>query len=266
MWWSWGRNPNVFWGGVLVVVGILFLLSNLNLNFNWDVIWPVLLIAFGLWLVVSRVGRGGAVGSFDASEARDGLDRGKLELSVGAGRVEVRSAALGDQLYRIHVDHGGSQPNVRLDRATGTVSVATRFDWFLGPPRLTIDAQLSDAVPWEVSCNSRSIHGEFDLSTTPISGFACRTGASELTLSLPAPKGDVPIRVQGGAMTVHIDRPAGAAIKVHASAGAIHMRADGSGKDGIGDRDWRSTGFDSAADRYDVSISGGAVNVDVKER
>ena len=56
----WNRSPSIFWGIVLVVLGVLFLLSNLDININWSVVWPVVLIALGVWLLVARVGPGGA--------------------------------------------------------------------------------------------------------------------------------------------------------------------------------------------------------------
>jgi hypothetical protein len=46
-----------FWPAVLILVGLYFLLSNLNL-LSWlhaDIFWPVVLIALGLWLILRRV-------------------------------------------------------------------------------------------------------------------------------------------------------------------------------------------------------------------
>jgi hypothetical protein len=46
-----------FWPAVLILVGVYFLLSNLQL-LNWlraDIVWPVLLIALGLWLILRRI-------------------------------------------------------------------------------------------------------------------------------------------------------------------------------------------------------------------
>ena len=45
-----------FWPAVLVVVGVYFLLNNLNLLglLRFDVVWPVLLILLGGWLIVRR--------------------------------------------------------------------------------------------------------------------------------------------------------------------------------------------------------------------
>ena len=95
----WNRSPSIFWGIVLVVLGVLFLLSNLDINLNWNIIWPVVLIALGVWLLVARVGPGGASADVDSAEARDGLTKAKLEVAVGSGRIEVRSADIGDQLF-----------------------------------------------------------------------------------------------------------------------------------------------------------------------
>src|SRR5690348_14034151 len=102
MWWS--RNPAAFWGVVLVILGVLFLLGNLNVNIRWDLIWPIFLVALGVWLIAARIGPGGAYADVDSAEPRDGLEKAKLDVAIGAGRIEVRAAPLGDQLYRVHVD------------------------------------------------------------------------------------------------------------------------------------------------------------------
>jgi len=262
----WNRSPSIFWGIVLVVLGVLFLLSNLDINLNWNIIWPVVLIALGVWLLVARVGPGGASADVDSAEARDGLTKAKLEVAVGSGRIKVRSADIGDQLFRTHIEHAGTAPEVNLDRATGTVRISQRLDWFAGARRLRIDTQVSDAIPWEVRCSTGAIRGDFNLSTTSITAFECRTGASQVTLDVGAPKGIVPLRIEGGALTVNIARPAGAALKVEASGGAVNLHVDGSHHSGIGSRDWRSPGYDSAADRYEVTISGGALRVNISAR
>ncbi len=266
MWWS--RNPSIFWGGVLVILGVLLLLANTGVleNLNWDYVWPGVLIAIGVWLIVARIGPGGTSANLDSAEPRGELQNARLEVAIGAGRVDIRSAALGDQLYSAHLEHAGSSPEIKLDRATGTVRIAQRIDWFVGARHFRLEARLSDAIPWAVTCSTGAIRGVFDLSSGTITSFECRTGASRLELLLGNPRGVVPIRIEGGALTVDVARPQGAAMKVDASGGAVQLRADGSRQDGVGGRSWRSTGFDSAADRYEVLVSGGAVTVNVTPR
>lgn len=45
-----------FWPAVLVLVGVYFLLNNLNVLWwlRFDVVWPVLLILLGVWLIIRR--------------------------------------------------------------------------------------------------------------------------------------------------------------------------------------------------------------------
>lgn len=45
---------------VLIIVGLIFLLENLNIipGINWSVIWPVLLILAGLYMMKKKCGDG----------------------------------------------------------------------------------------------------------------------------------------------------------------------------------------------------------------
>jgi hypothetical protein len=49
------RNA-VLWGGLLVLVGVLFLLQNLGLlrGVNWNALFAVVLILLGLFLILRR--------------------------------------------------------------------------------------------------------------------------------------------------------------------------------------------------------------------
>jgi hypothetical protein len=135
----------------------------------------------------------------------------------------------------------------------------------MGARRMRLDAQLSDAIPWQVGCSTGAIRGTFDLSSIQLTRFDCQTGASRIELVLGPPKGVVPIRIQGGALTIDVVRPAGAGMKVDASGAAVQLRGDGSRQDGLGSRTWSSAGADGT-DRYELAVSGGAVTVNVSSR
>lgn len=59
-WYPWSRRGNrrgnVRTGVLLIVVGAFFLLANLGVLewLRWDLVWPVGLIVFGIWLVSRR--------------------------------------------------------------------------------------------------------------------------------------------------------------------------------------------------------------------
>ncbi len=52
------RRRGVFGGVALIVIGAVFLASNLGLFswFDWGRFWPVILIFLGLWLTFQRIG------------------------------------------------------------------------------------------------------------------------------------------------------------------------------------------------------------------
>ena len=54
----WQRRGSAFWGGgVLILIGIYFLLANLGLLhwLDWNIAWPVILIGLGVYLVARRL-------------------------------------------------------------------------------------------------------------------------------------------------------------------------------------------------------------------
>jgi Domain of unknown function (DUF5668) len=266
MWWS--RNPSIFWGGLLVVLGSLFLLANTGVlnQINWDVIWPVALIAVGLWMVAARLASGTPAMGAGGSEARNGLESCKLEIAVGSARIDVRSAALGDQLYVLRLDRSGSHPDVYFDRSTATLRISRSEGWFGWAGTARVEAQLSEQVRWQVDCRTGAVRGVFDLATAQVAGFDCKTGSSHLDLSLPAPHGLVPVHVEGGSVHLDVSRPTDAAMSVTATGAAVHLTADGVTQYGMGSREWRSTASDGASDRFELVVAGGAANVTVRRR
>ena len=45
-----GKQESLFWGVVLLIIGVLILLSNLGVAINWHFVgkfWPVIIIAIG---------------------------------------------------------------------------------------------------------------------------------------------------------------------------------------------------------------------------
>lgn len=269
MWWG---RPSYLWGGLLIVLGVLAVLANLGYlsNISWHVIWPLLLIGLGVWLIATRIvpttpdDHGGA--GFDRSDARDGLARAKLDIALGSARIDVRAAALGDQLYRAHIVHRGNPPEVELDRASGTVRISQSGNWMMGGwGRVKLEVQLNDALAWALDIHCGAVRGRIDLSTVGLAGFECHSGSTDLELSVARPAGEVPIRMEGGSVRLRLRRPAGAAVRVDASGGSIRLWADGVSQGGVGNVTWQSPGMDSSGDRYEARFAGGSLKVGLEQ-
>jgi len=138
------RTPSGWiWGGIIALVGALFLLDNLDIFvFNFAVVWPVLLIAFGVSVLVgalerSRYNLGGGthasapvIGSHAIfSENKTGSDAqdfqgGEASAIFGAARFDLRNASMTTDEARIHVDVIFGEAEVRVPETWNVISRA----------------------------------------------------------------------------------------------------------------------------------------------
>jgi len=295
------RYRNLALPALLVVAGIVALLANLNI-IQWGSLyrlldlWPVVLVlvgielmlrasvprqiasALGIAAVVVAVAAGlayVAVGppvpvgqrSLDASGPVSGVTKANLDLSFGAAQLNVHGADLGETLYRVHVDYAGNKPQVSFDAASATLTVQDSnqgFRPFFAPGgRRHADVTLDQALPWAVNLSGGASRATLDLSGVRLSGLDVSGGADSVTATLGRPAGTVTINISGGASSVTIRRPAGVPVSIHASGGANSIRLDGQHRSSLGDLDVATGGYDTATDRYEIDVSGGASNVDV---
>src|SRR6476660_4783387 len=93
-------NGRSFWALILIIAGVAFLLQNFGLlpSNAWNLLWPLVLIAFGLSFIL-RAQSGARVPAVDDALALDGATSARVTLSHGGGRLLVTSGARDDQLY-----------------------------------------------------------------------------------------------------------------------------------------------------------------------
>lgn len=138
------RTPSGWiWGGMIALVGTLFLLDNLDIFvFNFAIAWPILLIAFGVTVLVGALERnrfnvsgatsGGApvIGAHAIfSENRTGTDAkdfqgGQASAIFGAARFDLRNASMTTDEARIHVDVIFGEAEVRVPETWNVISRA----------------------------------------------------------------------------------------------------------------------------------------------
>ena len=97
----------------------------------------------------------------------------------------------------------------------------------------------------------------------PVKSLNLSGGANNINITLGRPGGAVAINISGGASSVTIHRPAGVAVSLSASGGANSVRLDDRHLASFGDSTAQTAGYDTAADRYLIDVSGGASNVSV---
>lgn len=287
-----------FWPVVLILVGIFALLVNAGIISSdrlslLEDLWPVILIVIGLELLARRILQGsagdvaavlivlvaaggamayvalapnpGATHILDASARVGNLDHASIEVDVGSARISMDGAAGEGELYRAHIEYSGPKPDVNLDKSNGKLQISqgnTSFGVFRSR-NFILDIHLNSTLPWSISANSGAATDTFQLAHVNVRSIDVNTGASREEITLGKPSGVVPITVNGGALTVHLHRPAGIPASVKVSGGAVNLDADGQQHRGIGNQSWQSAGYEGAADAYRVEINGGACTVGI---
>ena len=294
------RYRTFFWPGVLILVGVFALLINSGLVpverlDRLADLWPLVLVVIGLELLVRRgltganaelaaalivvLAIGGAaayvalgpaipVGTqvLDASGKVGNLERATARLNVGAANMTLRgSSSIGDDLFRAHIEYTGLKPDVSLDTSNGdlNISEANNSGMFFQSHRFVLDLQLNSNVSWRFAVNSGASSDTFNMSGVHIAGIEINTGASHEDITVGAPSGTVPIVINGGALNVTVHRPRGVAASAGVSGGAVTLTFDGRQGHAVGSVTAQTGAYDSATDRYEIQVNGGASNVTV---
>ena len=143
-------------------------------------------------------------------------------------------------------------------RSTGHVQISQSSGFhILGQQRFTLDLKLSSSVRWTIAVHSGAADDMYDLTKLQLTSLEDATGASRQDISLGTPKGNVPVTINGGALTVHLHRSNNTAAEVNVSGGAVSLDFDGQQHRAVGSL---SAGTE-ASDMFSIRISGGACTV-----
>jgi DNA-binding MarR family transcriptional regulator len=182
----------------------------------------------------------------------------RLLFANGAANVTLGGEAL-PELYQAHFE----PPEPQIVVQGGAVQIRYPRFLFLQRRRGTGTMTLSTAATWQIEIRSGTSRCSFDLRDLILSALAVFGGAFRLELNLGPPRGIVPIRIAGGSADVTIRRPADAATQLIVQGGAARLRLDERYAEVMYEERWQTPNYDAAADRYDVSVEGGASSLSV---
>ena len=269
-------GPSFAWPLILISLGILFLLANAG-YVTGDVwlhlaqVWPIALVLVGVdllirprsvavalvaeialvaaavvYAVAAPVALPGTA-SIVANVTRDGASQLDLDLSYGAGDLLVTGGAA--DLVNI----GSTRQDIELSRTGGSVTLRTANATFPFGLDRKWNVQLPSDLPTALKADLGAGSFTLDLSAVRLTRATISSGVSDLKLTLPHPKGDVSIRISGGASSMTISVPAGVEYAVTVDGGLTSTTGP-----------TRSVGYATAADRVSISVSAGASSIQIR--
>ncbi|HLL67847.1 MAG TPA: hypothetical protein VK453_19345 [Micromonosporaceae bacterium] len=221
----------------------------------------LLLVALVGAVVLSQSG-GGAARGHTVTAARDGAEQEEFQLISGVTSVNVRTEDLGGDLYRISTPRNSDAvPRVFSENGRIELDVTAPN----GNASTSVDVRLNSAVRWQIGLIGGSASATVDVRNAHITGVDFTGGVNRAELWLPRPQGRVAIRMAGGGneFTVHV--PNEVPSRVHIGAGASTVTIDGERHSGIAPGTaYAPTGWDQAADRYDLDATAGLATLSVE--
>jgi AcrR family transcriptional regulator len=197
-----------------------------------------------------------AVSAFsEPPAARRGPGGEAMTLAVDSGswKVLVRAAAP-DTVDIATSTGGGGAASVEI-RPKGLVLVKNRRGGDHGA------VELSPNYTWYFKIHGGTWNTVLDLSGLRVSGIELDSGAANVTCTLPAPVGVVPIRVNSGIVGVTLHRPRNTAAHAMVSSGSMRVRFDDKPIRAVTtDVQWDSA-VPMRSDRYDLAVYSGCVRV-----
>jgi hypothetical protein len=293
------RRGSLVGAVVLILVGAVLLLNNLGWTTIslWDLLqlWPVLLIAAGLdllvgrrsawasvlvlvvmlallagglWLTSSTGPIAGPPGE-QITEPLQDASRGSVEIGLGAGQLRVDSMTAPDRLLEGTVKlHRGERlaRSAQVVDATLNVTLRSQGQWttpFLVPAgQQGWSLSLSRDVPLRLVIDASVGDAAVDLRQVTLTELVTRMGVGRTTVTLPE-QGTFEARLDSGVGEIVVRVPAGLPVRVHSSTGLGTVSVPSSyQRDGD---TYVSPGYLSAENRVELWVENGIGLIRVEE-
>jgi len=267
------NKSTLFWGGILILAGILLLLNSLGiLDVNmWSLIGPLFLIALGVWVLWGVIVGPRSIEAEEATIPLEGAGWARVRIRHGAGCLHVDAGAGAGELAA-GTFGGGLDRRVRRDGDMLDVEMrvpSRSFPRFVTPrmwgPGHTLDWSfgLNGEIPLSLDLETGASETRLDLADLRVTDLRLQTGASATDLTLPANARHTRVNIGSGAASVTIRVPSGVAARIRAKSGLAAITVDQSRFPRMGDT-YLSPDYDTAPNRVDVNIETGVGSVDVR--
>ena len=301
------RRRGLVWPAILITAGIVFLLNNLGV-LSWGVwttllsLWPVLLIAIGLeiligrrsiwgsalvallvvvvfvgaaWLdVPARLGGTAISGPQDRQliqQSLDGATKAVVDIDFSVGELRIDALAEGSWLVDGTIDvlpRERLTQNFRKDGDIAHFDLDSSGSFGLGFTDIRLndhvwDLGLTREIPLDLRVKAGVGKSELDLSRLNLSHLEVKNGVGEVTVTLPR-SGRFSVEIGGGIGEIEILLPRGMEARVRGKVGLGNL--DVRGQFTQRDNTYETRGFASATDRVEIDLTGGIGRVSVVQQ
>jgi hypothetical protein len=259
------RRGSLFWGIVLIVLAGLLLLRQMGVIVGdiFGYFWPLLIIAFGAWLIIGFFARNRPVEGEQVSIPLDGAASAYVKLDHGAGRLTLSSGAGSNEIingtfstglsYKSHVEGTRLEVKLRTSQQPWAWWPGESLDW---------DIHFNRDIPLSLKIDSGASSSILDLSDLKVVDLDIDTGASSTELTLPANAGNTHVDIDTGASSFKVSIPSGVAASIRVKSGIASVNVNP--RFPRLDRGfYQSADYSTAVNRVDMTIDTGVGSIEV---
>lgn len=260
------RRGEIFWGSLLVLLGVLFFLNAAGYLagdiFGW--FWPFFIIALGVWILLGGfISRTGFEKAEKFSIPTQGAKKASLSIENGASRIDLRAGASASDFLTGMVGAGMNRSaHLNGENLEVKISAGPSYIPFIGPEGGIWQFRVNPDMPTSIKIEAGASRFDLDLSDLCVTYFSFEGGASTLNLSLPAHMESTLAEIEAGAASINIKIPVDVALRFRTkSVGSLKIDEtrfplrDG----GI----YQSADFETAKYHAEVKVDGGATSITV---
>ena len=290
---------------LLICAGVLFLLNNMGV-LPWSVwetlgrLWPLILIAIGLDLIIGRrnpfvsvllvlavLAAGGAFDYYNGGFATSGdftrapllvplnnarsadvrVDLGVGNLSLGSLEGDTGALATGTLEYLVNrgaprqgVSENGNIAKVEISES----SEGWNFGWF-GGRSPSWEINLNERVPMDLHVDSGTGNTTLALERLQLTSLTVDAGTGNASITLPSQAKDISVEIDGGTGNLEVFVPDKVEAHIEIDSGIGNTNVD-SRFSKRGEDTYESSGYATATNKVTIKINHGVGNVNVRSK
>lgn len=260
------RN-RIFWGAVLIILGLIFLFSY-QLGFSiWNMIWPFALIVVGSWvLLVPVLSQGMEITKDEISIPLEKAKQATIKIEHGAGTINLTAADLPSTLLNGSF-LGGVKSFNSISEGKSHVKLQSKVEFmnllprFQKEQRLIWDLSVNRTIPLKIKMETGASDNHLDLRGSQLKDLHLETGASTSEIFLPENAGETKVQIESGASTIRIHVPQNVAARIKVG-GLIGKTINSERFQKNGDI-YQSAGYADAANRAEIEIESGVGSIEI---
>ncbi len=259
------RRDNIFWGGVLILVGVLLYLQTQGyITDVFKYFWPLALIIVGAWIILGVYWKPDRAADETFSIPLNAARSVRYHFSHGAGQLEICGGAPADQaLVGTSAVGMNKKSYLNGDQLEVRIEAGPSFVPFVGPNQGVWRFQLPQDVPALITVESGASSLNIDLADVLATRLVLKTGASSTNVIMPA-RGASLLDVEAGAASINIRVPEVTAGRVRVKEGVTAVNVDTNRFPRLDSGIYQSSNFDASQNRTEITIESGLGAVSVK--